>query len=415
MMTEDDGRSRILDPLLKISLPSPATSLCFVGKNQLGNVNNNSDNCESDSDEELPFRSSHLAVTTCGAFKQQQRRDLLKNRLLISCHQNGDALIWNCEQQRATSYINPQRDGAGMAVKRFDDHAIIMYQTRDQKGTVSIHSIERFGSSTSVVREYETYSSTFCIASPCRGNGHLMALPSRQETVVTVMDDRDRVPVLVTSPAPDHGMVTSLAIASTEPGRSVLACGMESGTVVFHDFLSGRVVKGECSLTKDPILALDLVPSASTGASESKDLSVVAVAGMAGDSLEVAEMPEPEQGRIALIKAGIDDFMAEEPQWTIRTRARLSTCRVDNQASCGKPGVAVCRFRPTDGRLIAVGGWDNRVRVFERTKGAPLAILRGHIGSVNSLDWAHDAVDSGLLATAGSEDSTISFWKCFGR
>jgi WD40 repeat protein len=333
MMIEDDRiGSRVLDPLLNLSLPSPATSLCFVGNNQHSPTasasieGENSDSYTSESDEDLPFRSSRLAATTCSAFKQEQRRELLKNRLLVSCHQNGDARIWDCEKQRAISNINPQRDGAGMAVKRCDDHAMIMYQTRDQKGTVSIHSVERFGSSASLVREYETYSSTFCTASPCRGNAHLMALPSRQETGVTVMDDRDRVPAFATSLASDHGMVTSLAIASSAGGRPVLACGMESGSVVFYDFSSGRIVKGEYSLTRDPILALDLVSSVKAGVSESKDLSVVAVAGMAGDSLEVAEMPEPEQGRIAVMKAGIDNFMAEEPQWTIRTRWSFDCC-----------------------------------------------------------------------------------------
>jgi WD40 repeat protein len=415
MTAEDRKISRVLDPLLNLSLPSPATSLCFIGNNNQ-HVSNSSEvtgnESDSDSSEDLTFRSSRLARTSSSALKQQQRRNILKNRLLVSCHRSGEPLIWDCFQQTTISNIKSQRDGAGMAVKRLDDPNFFMYQTRDEKGTVSIHSIESSGST--VVRKYETYSKTFCQASPCRGDVHLMALPSRQENVVTVMDDRDRVPVFATNPVSDHGMVTSIAISSSGMGRPVLASGMENGSIVFYDFSSGRAVKGECKLTKDPILALDLVPSnaSTTGAN---GLGVVAAAGMAGDSLEVAEMPELEQGRIALIKAGIDDFTAEEPQWTIQTRCRLSTCRVDSEISAGKPGVAICRFRPGDGRVLAVGGWDNRVRLFERTKGVPLAILRGHVGSVNALDWAQDAVDTGLLATAGCEDSTISFWQCFGR
>jgi WD40 repeat protein len=416
-MVPGDSTSGVwLDPFLNLSLPSPATSVCFVGDNQHGSnaSGGNGNESDSDSSEDLTFRSSRLAATSSNAFKQQQRRNLLKNRLLVSCHKSEDPQLWDCLNQIAVSKIISQRGGAGMAVKRLHDPSFVMYQTRDQMGTVSVHAIDRLGSTSSVLREYETYSATFCQASPCRGDVHLMALPSRQETVVTVMDDRDRVPIFATSPASDQGMVTSLAMSTTGTGRPVLACGMESGSVVFHDFSSGRVVKGECNLTKDPILALDLVPS-NAQKQPTTGLRVVAAAGMAGDSLEVAEMPEPEQGRVALIKASIDDHGVGPHQWTIQTRARLSTCRVDTETSAGKPGVGICRFRPGDGRLLAVGGWDNRVRIFERTEGAALAILRGHVGSVNALDWADDAVYSGLLATAGSDDSTISFWHCFGR
>jgi len=421
-MTTEDDRSRVLDPFLNLSLPSPATSLCFVeGRNNPRSSNESEyDDSDSDSSEDLAFRSSSLIKTTSSAFKQQQRQNLLKDRLLVSCHQNGEARIWDCFLQKTVSVILSDRVGAGMAVKRLDDPTLIMYQTRDANGTVSIHSIERFGSTSSVVRQYETYSATFCHATPCRGNVHLIALPTRQETVINVMDDRDRVPIFATttSPMSNHGMVTSIAMSDTESNRPVLVCGMESGSVIFHDFSSGRSVKGEYNLTKDPILALDLVPSSMKshmGGQSHPSPSVVAAVGMAGDSIEVAELPVQEQGRVALLRAEMKDDGIEVPQWTIRTRARLSTCRVDNDDSSGKPGVSICRFRPDDGRLFAVGGWDNRVRLFERSNGTPLAILRGHVGSVNAMDWARDAVDSGLLATAGGEDATISFWQCYGQ
>jgi WD40 repeat protein len=139
--------------------------------------------------------------------------------------------------------------------------------------------------------------------------------------------------------------------------------------------------------------------------------SAMAIVGMAGDVAEVAELPQSEQGRIALLKVTHDRANSD---WNFRIRARLSTCRVDEK-SYGKPGVSICRFRPGDGRLFAVGGWDHRVRLFERSKGTAMAILRGHTGSVNALDWAPDAISSGLLASTGGEDNQIHLWQCFAK
>lgn len=479
-MPKDDGR-KVLDPFLNLSLPSPALSLCFVGGRNGGKFGNHhhplqttlhddaendndgdsdSDNDSSNSSEELTFRSTDLQSRSDAPSQARnhfKRQDLLKNRVLVSCHKNGEALVWDCARQTQTSTIhnntsnnNNRHQGSGMAVKRIDtssgEDAQFLYQTRDLKGTVAIHSLERAGAS-SVVREYETYSATFCQAAPCRGDSHLVALPSRQESTATVMDDRDPIPVYVTTTAGNgqHGMVTSLAMSMTgSGGRPILGCGMENGSVVFYDFVSGRPVKGECNLSKDPVLALDLAPSGpssaipscttstasqTTNTYPSSSSSVMAIAGLAGDAVEMAELPEEERGRVALLRAttttGYDSSSDNNNNncggndhrhavWNIRTRARLSTCRVDEETSSfGKPGVAICRFRPSDGRVFAVGGWDNRVRLFERSKGAPVGILRGHAGSVNALDWAPDAATSGLLATAGGEDGRISFWECF--
>lgn len=437
-MAKDDSH-RLQDPFLNLSVPSPATSISFMPRKVGGKFSDiNDDNDDSndgsssddDEDEEPTFRSSWIQSTSQVSSKVREmykRQNLLKARLLVSCHKNGEALLWDCARQSKAANISG--NGAGIAVKRIEgEDGLFLYQTRDVNGTVAIHALDRLdnaSSSLSVVQRYETYSATFCQAAPCRGNPHLIALPSRQESIATVMDTRDPKPIHVTTHVKDAGMVTSLAMCTTNgTGRPVLGCGMENGSVILYDFASGKSTKGTCPLTKDPILALDLSPSeakssaSSTTTNHPQD-SVVAVAGMAGDIVEVAELPEAEQGRVALLKASLIDASnsknANSDGWTIKTRARLSTCRVDQDTSYGKPGVAICKFRPQDDRIFAVGGWDNRVRLFERSVGAAMGILRGHLGSVNALDWAPDAVDSGLLATAGGQDSCISFWHCFGK
>jgi WD40 repeat protein len=409
-MQEPPGRrSQSIDPILTLHAPSSLGSLCFVANDEATINNDNDDSSSSsssssDSSEELELRCSGLQRNKITS----QSPLALSNRRLASCHANGDSYLWDLSRQRIVTRMASNRGGPGLAVRRTSSDDNLMYQTRDPQGIVSLHSLER--PDCPIVTQYETYSQTFCAAAPCYGDSHLLALPSRQDSTATVVDTRSESPVAVI-PIQSHGMLTSLAMSvSGSKGRPILACGMESGSMIFHDFGAPQSSKTECNLSRDPILAMDLVSSLPTA--QDKVSSVVAIAGMAGDGVEVSELPESQQGRIAILKASFDD--ATPPNWNTRIRARLSTCSVD-ETSDGRPGVAIARFRPGGGRLWAVGGWDRRVRIYERSTGAPLAILRGHATSVTCLDWAPDAEQSGLLASSGGDDQTINIWQCFSK
>lgn len=293
-------------------------------------------------------------------------------------------------------------------------NSLVLYQTRDENGTVSLHDLQaNNGRNGCSVTELETFSQTFCQAAPCMGNPNLLALPCEQDAFATVRDVRmspSSSPVACfpgAGASGEHGMLTSLALSDTgSGGRPTLACGMESGHLFLHD-LAATPSPDPChlQLSKDAILALDMAPSVLPESSEAKE-SVVAIAGMAGDAADLSERPESERGTVALVKATYNDDRLEA-----RLRARLATCQI-NEASSGKPGVSICRFRP-DGRIFAVGGWDRRLRIFDRSQtAAPLAILRAHEASVNAMDWAPDASTSGVLAT-GAGDGSIYIWRCF--
>jgi WD40 repeat protein len=198
---------------------------------------------------------------------------------------------------------------------------------------------------------------------------------------------------------------------------------MESGTTLFFDIADGSKKsfhESSFSIGKDPILTLDLLPSSC--AVKHSDLSLPAercsrallvAAGMAGDAQDVSELNDEEAGRAVLFKTvySRDDY--NNDSWNFQQRARLSTCRVDRETYGGKPGISICRFRPSDGRLLAIGGWDKRIRLFERSKGNLVAILKGSTGSIADLDWAPDSVTSGLLASADKNDKLITLWRCF--
>lgn len=404
----DENDLKQIDPILNLPVSSPATSLCFVSRSDddATHKQDDGDSSNSDSSEELVFRSSRLQKESKNL---SNHVDALSNQFLASCQQDGTLLLWDLARRNSVSRLT--MDGRGMTVKRTQATNSLLYQTRDLYGTVSIVDTNQW----KIIEQYETFSQTFCHAAPCIGDENLLALPSRQDKIVNVVDRRDKEPIY-TMPIENHGMVTSIAMSvSGGSHRPIVACGMESGSVVFHHFGTTHCHasnRGVQKLSNDPVLALDIVasPNSSSAESASESSNVMVIAGLAGDAAEVSELSKPEQGRVALLKAIHDPSLKDD--WDIQIRARLATCRVD-EASFGKPGVSICKFRP-DGRLFAIGGWDQRIRLFERSQGRPMAILRGHRGSVNSLDWSPDAATSGLLASAGGDDGRIYIWQCYG-
>jgi WD40 repeat protein len=62
-------------------------------------------------------------------------------------------------------------------------------------------------------------------------------------------------------------------------------------------------------------------------------------------------------------------------------------------------------FSP-DGELVAAGGWDQTVTVWERQTGRHLSTLQGHTDRVMALSFSPD----GRLLASGSKDATARIW-----
>lgn len=356
-----------LDPILTLQVSTnkvaPVASLCFLPK-----CSESGESSDDDDDDDMVFRSLELQSP-----KSRTQQSVAKY-WLASCHTNGEAHLWDLQSKRVV-YTFPSK-APGLAMKKvLGNH--LAYQTRD--GIVSIYN----PSTRVVVIDINTGSKTFCAMAVCQGRDHIVVLPCDDKSYCAIHDlsqPRTAGTRLHASGGEGrHGMLMSLAMRD-----SIVACGMEDGTLFFHD------IKKSCSchvkISQEFILGLDLAPSVET--------SMVAIVGMAANAEDLEDRPESERGTVAVVKCILDPLEA-------KVRSRVATCSLDGG---GKPGVDVGRFRP-DGRLFAVGGWDKRVRVLDRRHAKPLALLRGHTESVSALDWANNTV-----LASGDKDGTIQVW-----
>ncbi|XP_076749889.1 guanine nucleotide-binding protein subunit beta-like protein 1 isoform X1 [Xylocopa sonorina] len=79
------------------------------------------------------------------------------------------------------------------------------------------------------------------------------------------------------------------------------------------------------------------------------------------------------------------------------------------------PGTSVITIRP-DGRVVAIGGWDSRVRIFSWKSLKPLAVLDQHKEAVQDINYSTrqiSAYDNKNIMATAAKDGYIALWDIY--
>ncbi|GAX12096.1 hypothetical protein FisN_15Lh212 [Fistulifera solaris] len=358
------------DPFATVHITSTrddaVSAVCLVDSHiEFERLSPDDDDSSSDDDDDewmLPSRNQFLARTTDPT-----------NILYVTGQRSGDAFLWKGHNQLYS--LSPNRGGTCLSLQRAGPGRVLL-QTKDEAGTVSFHDLE----TNQTLSSFQTMSKTFCAA--VSYENYWTLLPTSVETVVQLYDERQssaRTRVFhAAGLSPNdgshnlrqYGMVSSLA-----GDANMIACGMESGHVFYHDIrMEPRVCSSVKLNSSNPIICLDMKE-------RNESNSIVTVAGQAGD--------KDDQNTISWIESKQDQESIQS-----RVRTQLSTSRT------GKTGVSCARLLSE--RLAAVGGWDGRLRIFNRSK--LMALGRGHTGTIQSLDWHNSCV------ITGGVDGRVLLW-----
>ena len=321
--------------------------------------------------------------------------------LLLSAGGDGEVRLWSLRTHRAVASVAAHGGAGGHSATVLAVHALgastVLSQGRDGR-------VRAWDAADGALRgpllelPAECYNFCACAPSPALvaagapvgggGGGAAataatLALPSADANEVVLWDVRTRAPARTLAPSTALGKAgMCMCVRFADDGR--LLAGWEDGSLQLFDLRGGGGGGGAGSggggaaaaarkLHSQPLLSIDVDPAGAT-----------AVSGAADCALCVASLAGGEVGA--------------------PTRLDIP---VTSEAS-GSGGVASLAVRP-DRKLLAAGGWDKRVRLWQWKRWKPLAVLKQHTETVTAV---HFSADSRWLASA-SNDRTIALWDVY--
>lgn len=285
--------------------------------------------------------------------------------LLFSGSSDGEIFAWDLETFRKRHTLM----GHGGKGILWIDHTRNTLLTQGRDGTVATWALSdnKWDQLGTIV----TNAKGFCQCHIPRTLSSLIAAPSEQDWKITVWDLETRKAVASTR-EPKERLGMAMCIRLCDDCSTVLTA-YENGSIVAYDLRSGGSPITTVTLYTEPIMCMDFYEAHEVGR------------GICGSmTKELCEFERHEEGLLE--------------------KRRVS---VINDGFCS------VHVRP-DGKIVASGGLDGRVRVFSWKTLKPLAVLDVHKESVQTVRFSKDKVcEAGSLLAAGSKDRTVSLWSLY--
>ena len=310
---------------------------------------------------------------------------------LASGGSDGELRLWSLHTQRATSVVEAHPGYPLLAIHALNG-GVLMTQGRDG----FVRTWDLAAGRREPLMECSATTFSFCQAVPVPARDGepavesadgppLIAMPSADAQSVVFWDSRQAgvartfLPTVTRERA---GMCMCLRFI----GPDAFLSGWEDGTLQLFDV---RATSRPCvrQVHSEPLLCIDVCPKGKAAVTGSADCKVCVIPLLA---------PTPCEDGVEQAGAGANIALGEPTAREIP---------VTNESS-GSGGIAAVRVR-ADGRVVATGGWDRRVRVWQWRRMKPLAILRHHKSTVNALDFS----PCGRWLASGSSDGTIALWE----
>ena len=337
----------------------------------------------------------HAAEVTSAAFAPTEW-DATNPPLLLSAALDGDVRIWSLTTRRPLASVAAHRAAVlavcpladGRVLSQGRDGVARIWDARDgMRGPLlelpsKCYNFCQCACSPALALDGTLLESTGdAAATPCVNDSisaslpvGLIAMPSEDAQRLVLWDVRQRSPARTLAPSESLGRAGMCMCTRFGREGSWLLSGWEDGSLQSFDLRGTGTPPSSRRLHREPLLCVDLDAKGTHAISGSADC--------------------------ALHVSPIGDGVLGEPVATL-------DIPVSNESS-GSGGLQSLRARP-DGRILAAGGWDGRVRIWQWRDFKPLAVLRHHTGTVNAVDFS---ACSRWMATA-SNDRTIALWSLF--
>ncbi|XP_076373900.1 guanine nucleotide-binding protein subunit beta-like protein 1 isoform X2 [Tachypleus tridentatus] len=298
--------------------------------------------------------------------------ETIENVNLVSGSSHGELFLWNLKINRPEFKLSSS-NGKEIIWTGCYGNTVITQERAD-----SVKFWIKDESNWKVTRAVAAPGVGFCKCSLGNTSPLYLAYPDEDPTKVKILDVETNQEVATIQENIDEnqkfGMCMCMKLLSTPllEGKNLLLCGYESGSVTLWDWKNRKIIS-EMKCHSEPAICLDFDDC----------YRCQGISGSTDRALSLWELVQPNQ------------------------------LKIKQKVMVTNPGISAVAIR-SDGKIVATGGWDQRLRIFSWKTMKPLAVLDYHGGSVEALQFSTSSIGRyPQLLAAGSKDGKISLWSLY--